>query len=177
MCVCVCEFTEVACTYESLGCGVRMMRKDIIKYQENDDIRHLHLLLKSYISLEEKYSALEEKHKELVTTHQEQRQTLSEGKALIYAHRVFWQERKNVITYILPVYTHPGSYAITIGVGANGVGTFGTHLVVFSEIRRGYYHHQLEWPFQGTFTCELLNQLADDGHYRKVEIFTSSDDI
>ncbi len=40
----VCEFTEVACAYESLGCGVRMMRKDIEKHEANVRIAHFPMM-------------------------------------------------------------------------------------------------------------------------------------
>ena len=43
----ICDYTEVACDYESLGCAVRMQRKDIKKHQENDDKVHLHLSLRT----------------------------------------------------------------------------------------------------------------------------------
>ena len=49
----VCDYTEVACAYESLGCGVRMLRKDAKKHQENDDKVHLHLSLHNPCLLEE----------------------------------------------------------------------------------------------------------------------------
>jgi len=35
-----CEYTEVPCIYESLGWGVRMLRKDTEEHQENEDKVH-----------------------------------------------------------------------------------------------------------------------------------------
>ncbi len=40
----VCEFTEVACAYESLGCGVKMMRKDIEKHEANVSVAHFQMM-------------------------------------------------------------------------------------------------------------------------------------
>ncbi len=42
--VSVCEFTEVACAYESLGCGVRMMRKDIEKHEASVSVAHFQMM-------------------------------------------------------------------------------------------------------------------------------------
>ena len=38
----------------------------------------------------------------------------------------------------------------------------------------GCYDNQLHWPFQGTVTYELLNQLGDDNHHRIVSTFTTN---
>ncbi len=42
--VSVSEFTEVACAYESLGCGVRMMRKEIEKHEPNVSVAHFQMV-------------------------------------------------------------------------------------------------------------------------------------
>ena len=36
-----CEYTEVACVYESLGCGVKMLRKD--KATHENEVREKHM--------------------------------------------------------------------------------------------------------------------------------------
>ena len=51
---------------------------------------------------------------------------------------------------------------------ANGSGVGkGTHVSVFTKLLDD---DQLHWPFLGTVTFELLNQLADDKHHSRVVI-------
>ena len=145
----VCDYTEVACAYENLGCAVKMMRRDITKHQENDDKVHLHLSLRT-LCLQEK------EHK-----------TLSEGEAVIYKLTGYASKKeKNTRFFSNPFYTSSGGYKMHISVDANGYSDGkGTHIAVSTILLKGHYDDQLHWPFQGTITYELLNQLADNNHY------------
>ena len=147
-----CEYTEVACVYESLGCGVRMLRKDIVEHQENEDKDHLHLMLKVNV-------AREEQHK-----------TLSEGEAVVFQLPGYASKKeKNESFYSTPFYTHPGGYKMCINIDANGYDDGkGTHVSVYTKFLEGRCDNQLHWPFLGTVTYELLNQLGDDNHHRVV---------
>ena len=48
---------------------------------------------------------------------------------------------------------------------------------VFTKLLKGRYDDQLHWPFLGTVTYELLNQLADDKHHSCVAIHNADDDM
>ncbi len=61
--------------------------------------------------------------------------------------------------------------------GSGGIGSKGSHLSVFACIVEGKYDDDLNWPFVGTVTVELLNQLKDKGHYSKVIDFISQDNL
>ena len=53
-----------------------------------------------------------------------------------------------------------------IKVDCNGFGDGeGTHVSVYAYLMRGENDNHLPWPFTGTITVELLNQLEDDNHY------------
>ena len=41
----VCDYTEVACAYESLGCAVRILRKDAEKQKREAREKHMDLAL------------------------------------------------------------------------------------------------------------------------------------
>ena len=155
-----CMFAEVACVYESLGCGVRMLRKDIVGHQENEDKVHIHLMLKSF-------SLLKEQHK-----------TLSEGEAVVFQLPGYTsKKKKNDVFYSTQFYTHQGGYKMLCIVYANGDGSGkGTHVSVYTKLVEGQYDHQLHWPFLGTVTFELLNQLGDDNHHRVVLVHGANDD-
>ena len=155
-----CDYTEIPCAYGSLGCGVRMLRKDIKKHQENDDKAHLHLALHTVCTLEE------------------QNKTLSEGEAVVFKLPGYASKKeKKEIFYSKQFYSSSSGYKICTRIDVNGFGTgTGTHVSIFTELLEGHYDDQLHWPFQGTFTYELLNQLADGNHHVMLLIlYTSSD--
>ena len=156
-----CKFAEVACVYMSLGCGVRMLRKDIVEHQEKEDKVHLHLMLKSF-------SLLKEQH-----------QTLSEGEAVIFQLPGYVvRKEKNEIFNSKSFYTHQGGYEMLCHIYPNGCDDGeGTHLSVSIEVLEGRYDNQLRWPFLGTVTYELLNQLGDDNHHRVVLVHDANDDM
>ena len=63
-------------------------------------------------------------------------------------------------------YTSPGGYKMCIDVVPIGNTTGeGTHVSVFAALVEGAYDASLSWPFVGTVTFMLLNQLADDNHH------------
>ena len=157
----VCDYTEVACAYENLGCAMRMLRKDIMKHQENDNNMHLHLALHN------------------ACLHEEQHKTLSEGEAVVFKLTGYVSKKeKNEEFYSRPFYSSPGGYKMCIRIDASGFGTGeGTHVSVFSELLEGRYDDQLHWPFLGTVTYELLNQLTDDKHHSLVVGYDADDDM
>ena len=157
----VCDYTEVACAYESLGCAVRMLRKDAEKHKREAREKHMDLAL------------------DTVSSREEQHKTLSEGEAIIFKLPGYASKKeKNEIFYSPPFYTSSGGYRMHIKVNANGAGDGeGTHVSVSTELLEGRYDNQLHWPFLGTVTYELLNQLADDKHYNRVSVHGADDDM
>ena len=156
-----CEYTEVACVYESLGCGVRMLRKDREKHEKEGREKHVDLSLATVRSLSE------------------QHKTLSEGEAVIFQLPGYASKKeKNERFYSTPFYAHPGGYKMCVNIDANGYGEGkGTHVCVSTELLEGRYDNQLHWPFQGTVTHELLNQLGDDNHHRTDSTYDASHDM
>ena len=61
-------------------------------------------------------------------------------------------------------YTSPGGYKMCIRVVPNGTTGRCTHVTVDAALLEGAYDASLSWPFVGTVTFTLLNQLADDNH-------------
>ena len=156
-----CKYTEVACVYESLGCGVRMLRKEREKHEKKDREKHLDLSLKIVKSLSE------------------QHKTLTEGEAVVFQLQEYASKKEKYETfYSTPFYTHTGGYKMCIDIDADGYGSGqGTHVSFFSKILEGRYDNQLNWPFFGTVTHEILNQLGDDNHHRMVITHGAADDM
>ena len=74
-------------------------------------------------------------------------------------------------------YTHPSGYRMRIEVDTNGHGYGkGKYVSIFTKLLDGRNDNELQWPFLGTVTYELLNQLENDNHHMMVNpMFASSD--
>ena len=151
----VCDYTEVACAYQNLGCGVRMLRKDAEKHKREAREKHMDLALDTVSS---------------------QHKTLSEGEAIVFKLSGYASKKeKNEEFYSTPFYTSPGGYKMLINIGTNGFGARkGTHVSVFTKLLEGRYDDHLHWPFLGTISYELLNQLADEKHCNSVIVFDAN---
>ena len=67
-----------------------------------------------------------------------------------------------------PFYTHSQGYKMCLRVTANGQGSGkGTHITVAVYLMKGEFDDQLEWPFRGDITIQLLNQQVEGGHYTR----------
>jgi len=54
-------------------------------------------------------------------------------------------------------YSHAGGYKLHFGIHPNGFGSAkGTHLSLFVSIMQGEYDDQLQWPFRGKLTIQML---------------------
>ena len=173
-----CEYTEVACVYESLGCGVRMLRKDRKKHERIASLKHLDLIMTTVQNNTVTIKLLSEENKKLsdmVDLLSEQHKTQSEGEAVVFQLPGYASKKeKNERFYSTPFCTHPAGYKMCIRIYPNGCGHGkGTHVSVFIELLEGRYDNQLHWPFLGTVTVELLNQLGDDNHHRMATTFTA----
>ena len=75
--------------------------------------------------------------------------------------------------YSRPFYSHYCGYKFGMFVFCNGVlDDKGSHISIFLYLVRGEYDDELEWPFRGNITVQLLNQRSDRGHHQKVIRFT-----
>ena len=80
--------------------------------------------------------------------------------------------RMNTIWCSTPFYTHFGGYKMCLRVNANGNGDGkGTHMSVFTHLMKGENDNNLKWPFRGTITVTLLNQLQPDNHHSDTIIY------
>ena len=76
-----------------------------------------------------------------------------------------FSEKKHKEWYSQPFHTHNMGYKMCLRVDADGLDTGkGTHMSVFVYLMRGEFDDQLQWPFRGSVTIQLLNQRGGEGH-------------
>ena len=177
-----CEYTEVACVYESLGCGMRMPRKDRKKHERSASQKHFDLSITTVQNNTATIKSLSLQNKKLsdrVKLLEQQHRILSEGEAVVFQLPGYASKKeKNETFHSTPFYTHPGGHEMCIRVCANGVGDGeGSHMSVYTKLLKGRYDNQLHWPFLGTVTYELLNQLEDGNHHRMVNTFITNNNM
>ena len=74
-------------------------------------------------------------------------------------------KKQNTEWYSAPFYSHFGGYKMCLCVYSNGIGAGkGTHISVYTCLMKGENDDNLKWPFRGTITVTLLNQLQPDKH-------------
>ena len=84
----------------------------------------------------------------------------------------FNELKKDTKWYSRPFYTGMGGYKMCLIVDANGF-CFGkgTHVSVFTCLMRGEFDSHLKWPFRGTVTIQVVNQLEDKDHHTDSYIY------
>ena len=153
-----CSHTMTSCKYKGIGCDTELKREDMAAHEQDDKL-HLHMAL------------------ETVATLKEESHTLKGSMTFVLYD---YQKKKDANTYYEfsdpTFYTHPKGYHMTLRVYANGSGdSAGTHVSVFAYILKGKYDAELKWPFVGSVTFTLLNQLGDYGHQTGTLYFTTED--
>ncbi len=109
-----CEHTVISCKCISLGCDVKLKRKDM-KAHEMDDKAHLNKTVDTVIELKKK-----DKH------------ILGEGESMVFKVADFQKRKDNKDIFRSPsFYTSPNGYHMKIRVYANGIGMGkGSHVSV-----------------------------------------------
>lgn len=165
-----CGYTVISCKYQDIGCDTKLKRHDMPGHEEGDDRTHLHFALGVVTALKKTVSLLEEK----VAT------TLKQGESMVLRVTDFeHKRRKNGVFKSSPFYTSANGYCMAIQVHVNGCGYGrGTHVSIYTRILQGRNDRELNWPFVGTLSIVLLNQLEDDNHHvKKVKQALQSFDV
>ena len=139
-----CPKEVIKCPYHDIGCETEMKREMMDKHIETNIKAHL---------------------QNSVEKIREQRKCPVVIKYSDYSKH----KRDEDQWYSSLFYTSAGGYKIRLSLDAIGRGTGkGTHLSCYVNLMPGEYDDILEWPFQGEVTVELLNQLGDKNHYKRV---------
>ena len=161
-----CDYEPVSCKYAEVGCEERPLRKDLKKHEEDDRL-HLRMTKEKVLELSKMVNEL---------TNQQSKSTT----APVTVKLINFQKHKTNKDefHSPPFYTSPTGYKMCLSVYANGynVGR-GTHITVAAHLMKGDNDHSLTWPFTGTVTFELLNQLEDKSHHKKSVTFPAGDRV
>ena len=159
-----CGYSKIPCKYQKMGCGVKMMRKDLPKHEDDEDKLHLHKALDKVIELRDFIE-------ESITT-------LGEDCSWTFRVKEFQNMKDNERFFSSSFYSSPNGYHMQVKVHANGVGDGkGTHVSVYVHMLEGKYDAELNWPFTGNITIEILNQLKDNSHHKKNLSLTKEETI
>ena len=141
-----CPFQVVPCKYSKIGCGEKRIRKKV-KYHENRTASHFHLAMETVGKLKEKLTQFEKKRFNMLR---------------------FNYYKTSGESFMSPAfYTHQDGYKVYIQVDTNGNDKHkGTHISVFAYFLQGEFDDSLTWPFTGSVTVTLLNQLEDKHHHQ-----------
>ncbi len=147
----------VKCSYAKVGCEEEMAREKSKQHVADNVELHLQLAVDRISVLASKDSVVPVLFK------------LSDFSELKDANDVWCSEE---------YYSHPGGYRMTLRVHANGdMEGDRSHLSVFVCLTGGEHDDNLVWPFNGTITVELLNQLEDRNQTNwncdRVQVFIS----
>ncbi len=168
-----CKYEFVTCKYAAVGCNERPSRKEL-KEHEEDALLHLQVTTDKNLELTQKVAFLEASKDAL-------KEELMKVKSVSLTPTTLklnkYQERKNSnkVIYSPPLYTSYSGYKMCFTLIANGWGVGrGTSVSVYAYLMKGDHDDTLTWPFTGTVTIELLNQLEDMNHHKNTFKFTAA---
>ena len=173
-----CDYEPVSCKYAEVGCEERPLRKDL-KSHEKDAQLHFRVTTDKVLDLSNKVAKYEEDRHHLQTEVTALKTMLSKANPFVFKMTSF-NQRKDKTFYSPPLYTSPTGYKMCVEVVANGYGDGignGTHVSVFADLMKGDNDDSLTWPFTGTVTFELLNQLEDKNHHKWTVTFPADSKV
>ena len=159
-----CGYSEIPCKYQRLGCEMKIMRKDMPAH-ENDDKLHLCMALDEVAAMKEEIATIKQR-----IVQEDSIKVLGNGASLTFALTGFAKKKDDNALFIgSTFYSSQKGYHMRIELCANGDGTGkGTHVSSYVRILKGKYDDEINWPFVANITCEILNQLEDRNHDKKI---------
>ena len=151
-----CLNEPVPCKYYDIGCMEKPLRKNLKKHEENTQF-HLSKATEKVLELT-KVARLKNTETFKVANFEK-------------------FKKSNDVFYSPNFFTSQARYKLCVSVYANGWKTGeGTHVSVYAHFMKGDNDDSLTWPFTGTVTFELLNQLEDKNHHEKTSAFTADNE-
>ena len=161
-----CDYSEIPCKYQRLGCGVKIMRKDMTVHEKDDQL-HLHIAFDKVINMEEIITTMKDH------IQQDAIKVLTHGES-ITSKITDYQDKKNHNEHFISstFYSNHYGYHMSVLMLANGDDGCSTHMSMYVHILKGEHDKELNWPFVGKFNIQILNQLEDKNHYKRLVTVT-----
>ena len=197
-----CPLTLVLCYFHMVGCQARLARRDMPSHISENLTGHVLLQQKMLIQLQTTVTSQQTELTQYKLENQQLRKALSVSERKLQATLRRHESMLEIITctgtlpfeftmtdfeqhkragdkwYSPSFYTHACGYKMCIRVDANGWDCYrGKYLSVFDVLMQGDFDDDLEWPFQGAITIQLLNQLEDSNHCTGILSSTYSNDL
>ncbi len=161
-----CEHAPVECKYRSLGCPVTLSRGDMEVHQE-DRASHFLILTEAVSNLKLELATAqreiccmqEDRELEKVSQHKPEHNavTFKLSDISAYHHKDFSFDR-------LYSSADKRGYRLSVKILPNNDG----YVSIDFFLMKGHNDDNLEWPFRGKISVELLNQARDGDHYQKM---------
>ena len=155
----------MACKYAEYGCIEKPKRKNVLEHEEDAQL-HIGTTIIAFDKVKKKIATIESEQAYMNA----RLPKASNATTHTFKMTEFTQHRDNSdIFYGPPFYTSPKGSKVCARVHANGkdnTNGCGTHVSVEMCLMKGDNDDYLTWPFTGTVTFELLNQLKDRGHHK-----------
>ena len=180
----ICQYERVSCMFANIGCKEKINRKDLQEHEENSQ-QHLHVAI---VNMQQQQVTIKEQEEKIVLLQSKIIELLYnidklKSNPLLYNTFKFKvtefdnHKQSNDSFYSPPFYSSRGGYKMCVIVVCYGYGDgLGTHVSVFASLMRGENDDHLPWPFAGTITFELLNQLEDRSHHSEEIQFPTDDE-
>ena len=166
-----CPFTVVDCDFQSIGCEVRLPRKDMPAHLVESVACHMSL---QTTANKQVFTRLEQENKQLkqqlmnLTREVEMQRICARMPVCPLELKMtkFEQRRKrNEVWHSSPFYSYSLGYKMRLRIYFNRrADSKGKYLSVYVQLMKGEFDDQLEWPFQGKLEIQLLNQNKDEEH-------------
>ena len=163
-----CPLQVISCPFTSAGCIVKLPRNEIEKHEDAAMRQHLRLMVKQMqlLQLNQDTSTPPAATISLPFLY-------NQAPIEIIVKDFSKKKEANEEWYSLPFYTHNRGYKFHLIVYPNGNGTGRqSHLSIDSQLVRGKFDNELEWPFEGDIRVELLNWREDKNHHSKTIEYT-----
>ena len=159
-----CDYEPVSCKYAEVGCEEKLLRKDIKKHEEDVQL-HFQMTLEKVLELNKLVvkldSQLQAKNQQITIL------AMKIHNSFKFKVRRFQFRRE----FQSPsFYSSHDGYKMCVKMSKKDSGD-GTHVSVYTYLLKGDNDNYLTWPFTGTITIELLNQLEDKNHHKMIVPF------
>ena len=158
-----CEYVTVPCKHKNIGCLEKLERRDMRAHEEDDKV-HLQHAINAVVRLQHDLRSSREASKKAIEKLTE-KIVLRKREAFTFKLTEY-EKRKADNEMFQSKSLYFKGYHMRIVVYPNGTDEGkGTHVSLYAHLQEGDYDKELNWPFIGSFTFELLNQLANKRHF------------